>query len=64
VDPNARHRQRIMAAACTDHIIPHKGDQALFWDTNNHQSLCKDCHDYKTATEDGAFGRASNTPTR
>ncbi|MCY7484420.1 HNH endonuclease signature motif containing protein [Paenibacillus alvei] len=40
-----------------DHIIPHKGDKALFWDRNNWQPLCKQCHDVKTATEDGGFGR-------
>lgn len=45
------------AAAVVDHIIPHKGDQSLFWDTANWQSLCKPHHDKKTATEDGGFGR-------
>jgi 5-methylcytosine-specific restriction protein A len=39
-----------------DHIIPHKGDKDLFWDSNNWQPLCKTCHDEKTAREDGAFG--------
>lgn len=28
-----------------DHKIPHRGDQALFWDENNLQCLCKACHD-------------------
>ncbi|MCL6557390.1 MAG: HNH endonuclease [Firmicutes bacterium] len=46
-------------AKVVDHIIPHKGDMVLFWDTNNHQALCKRCHDAKTAREDGGFG---NTP--
>ena len=41
----------------TDHIIPHKGDMGLFWDRSNWQALCKRCHDAKTATEDGGFGR-------
>jgi 5-methylcytosine-specific restriction protein A len=45
------------AANVVDHIKPHKGDQALFWQRDNWQSLCKRCHDYKTATEDGGFGR-------
>jgi 5-methylcytosine-specific restriction protein A len=31
-----------------DHIIPHRGDQYLFWDQENWQALCKDCHDRKT----------------
>jgi 5-methylcytosine-specific restriction enzyme A len=38
-----------------DHIKPHKGDQRLFWDPKNRQSLCKICHSRKTATEDGRW---------
>lgn len=45
------------AAECVDHIRPHKGDQELFWDPANLQSLCDSCHSRKTATEDGGFGR-------
>lgn len=26
-----------------DHIIPHRGDQKLFWDTTNWQSACERC---------------------
>lgn len=48
---------KITPATVVDHIKPHKGDQALFWDTSNHQSLCKRHHDIKTAKEDGGFGR-------
>lgn len=47
----------VEAATVVDHIRPHRGDQELFWDPNNHQALCKPCHDRKTATEDGGFGR-------
>lgn len=32
-------------AEIVDHIKPHKGDQQLFWDQANWQSLCKKCHD-------------------
>lgn len=28
-----------------DHIIPHKGNRALFFDPRNWQTLCKRCHD-------------------
>ncbi|WP_143035082.1 HNH endonuclease [Marininema mesophilum] len=28
----------------------------LFWDKDNWQSLCKRCHDRKTAIEDGRWG--------
>jgi 5-methylcytosine-specific restriction protein A len=49
----------VKAATVVDHIIPHQGDMTLFWDADsNWQSLCKTCHDRKTATEDGGFGRA------
>lgn len=32
-----------------DHIKPHRGDQVLFWDESNWQSLCKRHHSAKTA---------------
>lgn len=47
---------KYVQATVVDHIIPHKGDQALFWDENNWQPLCKRCHDRKTVLEDGGFG--------
>jgi 5-methylcytosine-specific restriction protein A len=45
-------QQHLRAASVVDHIIPHRGDEGLFWDPTNHQPLCKDCHDAKTARED------------
>lgn len=47
---------RVEPATVLDHIKPHKGDQALFWDSGNWQALCKPCHDSKTASEDGGWG--------
>ncbi len=44
-------------ANVVDHITPHKGDYSLFWDRDNWQPLCTPCHNRKTATEDGGFGR-------
>jgi len=38
-------------ASEVDHIQPHRGDQALFWDRNNLQCLCKSCHSSKTMRE-------------
>lgn len=36
----------VVEANVVDHIIPHKGDKFLFWDSeNNWQSLCAPCHD-------------------
>lgn len=46
----------LKAATDVDHIIPHKGDQELFWDESNWQPLCHECHSRKTASEDGGFG--------
>jgi len=40
---------------CNDHIIPHKGDMKLFWDSNNMQTLHWSCHSRKTERE-GGFG--------
>ena len=36
---------KIRVGTVVDHRIPHKGDQTLFWDTNNWQTLCKSHHD-------------------
>lgn len=52
-----QQRGSIEPATVVDHIVPHRGDMALFWDSRNWQSLCKPDHDRKTATEDGGFGR-------
>lgn len=48
---------RRVVSTVVDHVIPHKGDMVLFWDPDNHQALCKPCHDRKTATEDSGFAR-------
>lgn len=42
---------RVTAANVVDHIVDHRGDQKLFWDTSNWQPLCKPCHSEKTAAE-------------
>jgi 5-methylcytosine-specific restriction protein A len=43
---------RLTPATVVDHITPHRGNQALMWDENNWQALCKHCHDTKTGSED------------
>lgn len=43
---------KLTPATVVDHIRPHRGDQALFWDEKNWQPLCKRCHDQKTRLED------------
>ena len=42
---------RVTIATQVDHVIPHRGDLALFWDElGNWQSLCAACHSRKTAS--------------
>ena len=38
----------VVPAVVVDHIIPHKGDMAKFWDMDNWQGLCAECHNRKT----------------
>ena len=38
---------RLVRATVVDHIIPHRGDQELFWDMTNWQPLCERCHNQK-----------------
>lgn len=40
----------INKASIVDHINPHKGNEALMFDADNLQSLCKPCHDKVKAT--------------
>ncbi|BBB65899.1 HNH endonuclease [Undibacterium sp. YM2] len=36
---------RITPATVADHKRPHRGNETLFYDPENLQSLCKPCHD-------------------
>ena len=41
---------RLTATYAVDHVVPHRGDDALLWDREqNWQSLCQSCHGAKTA---------------
>lgn len=51
---------RVRAATVVDHIKPHKGDKKLFWDRSNWQAMAKECHDRKTAKQDGGFGNENS----
>lgn len=44
-------------SAVVDHIKPHEGNLALFWDRGNLQALCKKCHDGEKQTQDKAAQR-------
>lgn len=43
---------KFVKATDVDHIIPHRGDQTLFWDRSNWQALCHRHHSIKTGTQD------------
>ncbi|MET0154758.1 MAG: HNH endonuclease signature motif containing protein [Rickettsiales bacterium] len=45
-------RGEVRQADIVDHVVPHKGDMAAFWDVSNWQPLCKPCHDRKTLGRD------------
>lgn len=44
----------VRASTVVDHKQAHRGDQALFWDRNNWQALCKPCHDKHAQKRDNA----------
>jgi 5-methylcytosine-specific restriction protein A len=46
-----------ITATDVDHVIAHRGDEALRLDPNNLQSFCHAHHSEKTAAQDGGMGR-------
>jgi len=48
---------RVTAAYLVDHIIPHNGSAALFWDAGNLQSMCSACHERKHGNRFRGDGR-------
>lgn len=42
----------VVPATTVDHKVPHRGDRNLAFDSNNLQSLCKDCHDRHAQAKD------------
>lgn len=57
-------RGEVSATTDVDHIIPHRGDERLFWDPANHQGLCHPCHSAKTSRADSwNRGRGGSIPT-
>ena len=45
---------KVVEATVVDHVIPHRGDQKLFW-AGPFQALCASCHGRK-AVEEGGIG--------
>jgi 5-methylcytosine-specific restriction protein A len=46
-----KRRGHLAAARVVDHIIPHRGDLRLFWNSSNWQPLCFACHNEKAGKE-------------
>lgn len=44
-------------ANVADHITPHRGAEALFYNEANLQALCHSCHSRKTLAENNNFNR-------
>lgn len=57
---------RTVLAQVVDHIKPHRGDDALFWDRANWQPLCKQCHssDKQRAERSGRKATKFNADAR
>lgn len=49
-------------SAVVDHIKPHRGDEALFWDVENLQSVCKSWHDSIKQAREKADQKAARYP--
>lgn len=49
---------RLTPATVVDHIVPHRGDRSLFWESSNWQPLCAPCHNGRKQREE----RQSNAP--
>jgi 5-methylcytosine-specific restriction endonuclease McrA len=47
----------VTAADTVDHVRPHKGDEVLFFDGNNLQSLCASCHNRHKQREERGNAR-------
>ncbi|HYG07665.1 MAG TPA: HNH endonuclease signature motif containing protein [Stenotrophomonas sp.] len=54
---------RVEAAVVVDHVVPHGGDQQLFWSASNHQALCKACHDGTKQRQEAAGRSAARAAT-
>ena len=52
-----RSQGRVVPATVVDHVVPHRGDQKLFWDQINWAPACKPAMTPKTARE-GRWGAA------
>jgi 5-methylcytosine-specific restriction protein A len=62
--PDGTHHWKCNGAATlVDHLIPHRGDLEVFWQTDGWRAMNRHCHDLKTLLHDGGFGRERRPPT-
>ena len=52
--PGCGRLELVTSRLVADHKVPHRGDEALFWDEANLQCLCKPCHDRLKQREERA----------
>lgn len=50
-----REEGRITPATVVDHLIPHEGDERLFWDEGNWRAICKPHHDSEAQRKDNEY---------
>lgn len=48
----------VVVATVVDHIIPHRGDQTLFWRQSNWRAVCRPHHDSDAQKKDHEFDKA------
>ena len=56
-----RAQGRVVPATVVDHVVPHRGDQRLFWDESNWAPACKPCHDAQDRAR-GPLGLTAEDP--
>lgn len=48
---NCERQGRVVIGVVCDHIVPHRGEEKLFYDRENLQTLCRECDVEKSALE-------------
>ena len=55
----------VVTATVVDHIVPHRGDQQLFWDERNWQPMCATHHNsWKQTVERSGIVKGNDTAGR
>jgi len=52
---------RVVPTVIVDHVVPHRGDEALFWDEGNWQPVCEWHHAMVKQRLEGLFDRRAIT---